>query len=64
MSGILDSDTERVVRHAMIGAGVQETLFRDFLKGEEGPHKNDIDLLVRSMDQELVADFRKTDFAL
>ncbi len=61
---ILDCDIELEVRHAVTGAGVQEPLFRDFLRVGEGPHKNDIDLLVKSMDQEMFADFRKIDFTL
>ena len=57
-----DTDTELVVCHTMADADFRETLFKDaiqFIKGISRD-KPDIDLLLKKMDEEILADFRKT----
>lgn len=56
-----DTDTEHVVCQAMPDGDFHDTLFGDCVRFTEGISRDepDVDLLLRKMDREIFADFRK-----
>ena len=56
-----DTDTEHVVCQAMPDGDLHDTLFGDSVKFIEGISRDepDVDLLLKKMDREIFADFKK-----